>query len=155
MQRTAIRGLLFLLLLPCLSKAQSLINTTGTTVKTNDFILEYSIGEIGITTLSTSPNFITQGLLQPGLKITEPDCPIINDTLNYFPNPTREILSVVTRRDWITSYRIYAADGKLVRAAFFINNQINMADLASGVYFIKLFPGCNDKYRILKAIKSN
>ncbi|HLG41460.1 MAG TPA: T9SS type A sorting domain-containing protein [Chitinophagaceae bacterium] len=139
----------------CDASAQKLVNTTGTTVNDNNYIIEYSVGEIATTTLTQAgnTNFITQGLLQPNIKIINPDCNIVNDTINCFPNPVEKMLSVVGRLDWITSYRIYAADGKLVRVAPFINNQINMYNLPGGAYFIKLYPGCNDKFRVLKVIK--
>jgi Secretion system C-terminal sorting domain len=132
---------------------QQVINTTGNTIHDNNINIEYSIGEIAITTLSSGSNYATQGLLQPTTKLADPSCIIINDTINYFPNPTENILRVVARYDWIKAYRIYAADGKLLRIASFVNNQINMNNLPGGVYFIKLYPGCNDKFRILKVIK--
>jgi hypothetical protein len=136
-------------------QGQKLVNTTGNTIGDNNLTIEYSIGEISITTLFTvnSTNYVTQGLLQPSVKVINPDCAIINDTLNYFPNPAVNILSVIGKTDWITGYRIYASDGKLVRIAPFISNQINMYHLPGGVYFIKLYPGCDNKNRILKVIK--
>jgi hypothetical protein len=134
---------------------QQLLNSTGKTISDGSHTIEYSIGEIAITTI-TSPgntNYITQGLLQPNIKIVSPGCEIINDTVNWFPNPAEDILRVVSRVDWITDYHIYAADGKLVRVSPFTNNQINMRNLPGGVYFIKLYPGCNDKFRTLKVVK--
>lgn len=145
-----------LLFLTCSVSSQSLVNSSGATISTPDYILEYSIGEIGGTVTlqdANGTNYVTQGLLQPIMKINSPDCPIINDSLTFFPTPTRNFLSVVPKYNWITSYRIYAADGKLVRVASFISNQINLIDLAAGVYFIKFLPGCNDKYRTIKVIK--
>lgn len=135
--------------------AQKLVNTTGTTVTNDKYIVEYSVGEISITTLAELNNasFVTQGLLQPNVKMINPACNVVNDTINCFPNPVQSVLSVVGKLDWITSYRIYAADGKLVRIANFVSNQINMYNLPGGAYFIKLYPGCDDKYRVLKVIK--
>ena len=135
--------------------SQQLVNTSENTLSDNSYIFEYSVGEISITTLAapSNVNFITQGLLQPNIKIIDPACEIVNDTINYFPNPAQNILRVVSKLDWITAYQIYTTDGKLVRSSPFINNQINMYNLAGGAYFIKLFPGCNDKFRILKVIK--
>lgn len=139
----------------CKVSAQKVVNSTGATLSNDKYIFEYSVGEISITTL-TAPNnaaFTTQGLLQPNIKVINPGCNTVDDTVNCFPNPVRQFLSVVGRLDWITSYRIYAADGKLVRIADFVSNQINMSNLPGGAYFIKLYPGCNDKYRVLKVIK--
>jgi hypothetical protein len=135
--------------------AQKLVNTTGKTVSNDKYIIEYSVGEISINTLTETANagYVTQGLLQPNIKVINPACNVVNDTINCFPNPVEKILSVVGRLDWITSYRIYAADGKLVRIANFVSNQINMYNLPGGAYFIKLYPGCDNKNRVLKVIK--
>jgi hypothetical protein len=134
-------------------QSQSLVNTTGNTIVSNSYQIEYSVGEISITTLAGSSNFITQGLLQPTLKVINPDCQIINEPLQNFPNPTRDKLRLVGQFDWITGYHIYAADGKLVRVASFINNYIDISNLPAATYFIKLYPACDNKYKVLKVVK--
>ena len=137
------------------ASAQKLVNTTGATLNNDKYIIEYSVGEISISTL-TQPNnagFVTHGLLQPNVKVINPGCNIVNDTVSCFPNPVQRILSVVGRLDWITGYRIYAADGKLIRIADFVSNQIDMSSLPGGAYFIKLYPGCDNNYRVLKVMK--
>ncbi|RYY55789.1 MAG: T9SS type A sorting domain-containing protein [Chitinophagaceae bacterium] len=139
------------------TQSQSVVNSTGATISNPEFSLEYSIGEISIQTVGNGTGdgivTLTQGLLQPSVKLIDPACEVINDTVQFFPNPANRMLSVVSLYDWITGYHIYAADGKLVRVATFINNQIDLSNLASAVYFIKLFPGCNNKFRVLKVIK--
>ena len=153
---TCVLAIAFVLLLPAShAYGQKLVNTTGATIRDNSSIIEYSVGEISITTLTMqgNSNYVTQGLLQPNVRLINPGCDVVNDTVNCFPNPTSNILSVVPRANWITSYRIYAADGKLVRMADFVSNQIDMSTLPGGAYFIKLYPGCDEKYRILKVIK--
>ncbi len=57
--------ILLVLLNPASSVCQSVINSTGTSVQGSSVNFEYSIGEIAITTLSSTNNKITQGLLQP------------------------------------------------------------------------------------------
>jgi hypothetical protein len=147
--------LLALLFLTLNASGQRLLNSTGKTISDGSSTLEYSVGEISTTTLTSvgNTNYFTQGLLQPTIRIINPACEIINDTVNWFPNPAEDILRVVSRVDWITDYRIYAADGKLVRISPFTNNQINMRNLPGGVYFIMLYPGCNNKFRTLKVVK--
>ncbi len=135
------------------SFCQRIVNSTGSTIHDNSIYIEYSIGEFAITTLTANGSYTTQGLLQPIAKLDNPDCMVINDTISYFPNPTEDILRIVSRQNWISAYRIYASDGRLVRAAPFFNNQINLHSLPGGVYFIKLYPGCNDKFRTLKVVK--
>ena len=134
-------------------KSQSLVNSTGQTIVSNDYQVEYSIGEIAITTFSDNTNQLTQGLLQPSIKVINAECDIINDELQYFPNPTYNYLRIVGRHDWITGYQIYAADGKLVSNTRYFNNYIDLSKLASGMYIIRLLPGCNGSFKTIKIIK--
>ena len=135
------------------SYSQKLVNASGNTISNNNFIVEYSIGEIGITTLSASANIITQGLLQPSLKIPNPGCGYINDTIQYFPNPTRDKIRIVGRYNWIHSFIIYATDGKLVGNRSYFNNHIDVSHLAAGIYLVVLYPGCEGKFKTLKILK--
>ena len=133
--------------------AQSVINSTGASLHDASYQFEYSIGEISITTLSATSNFVTQGLLQPQVKYLNPQCEIINAPLQTFPNPTRDKFRMVGQFDWITGYHIYAADGKLVRVTSFYNNYIDLSNLPAATYFIKLYPACDNKFRVLKVVK--
>ena len=129
------------------------VNSSGNTIRDNSFFLEYSVWEISINTISNSSNTITQGRWQPTLKIHNPTCQIINEAIIRFENPTSDIVRIVGNYDWITQYHVYAADGRLVKNASFYNNYIDLSNLASGIYFIRLFPGCDGNFKVLKVIK--
>jgi len=136
------------------SFSQSVVNCTGATLKSQSYSVEYSIGEVAIVTLTGTTTVATQGLLQPGIKINAAPCDIINSTVSYFETPAKDVLRIVGLHDWIQSYQVYAADGKLVRHQNFQNNQINVAGLpAAGIYFVRLLPGCNGKFQVLKFMK--
>lgn len=69
--------------------AQQLVNTTGNTITDNTISVEYSIGEIAITTLASGSgdSYVTQGLLQPIIQLGEDPCKILNLVPNAFtPN---------------------------------------------------------------------
>jgi hypothetical protein len=132
---------------------QTVVNSTGNTLKDNSYYFEYSIGEISITTLSGSTNNVTQGVLQPNIKKVPPPCDFLTEKVISFENPTRNLVRLVGRYDWITNYKVYAADGKLVKEGRFYNNVIDLTKFPAGAYFIKLYPGCNDDYKVLKVIK--
>jgi len=132
---------------------QTVVNSTGNTIKDNSYCFEYSIGEISITTLSGGTNNVTQGLLQPNVKKVPPPCDFLDEKVLSFENPTRDLVRVVGRFDWITDYKVYAADGKLVKEGRFFNNVIDIKKFPAGVYFIKLLPGCNNDFRVLKVLK--
>jgi hypothetical protein len=135
------------------SYGQTLLNTTGNTLANGALTLEYSVGEIAINTLSGTTNDLTQGLLQPGLKVEAASgCPSLAD-INFYPNPTRNKARVVGNGGWITGYMIYAADGKLVAVSPYLHQNIDLTPYAAGVYFIKLLPECNGRYKTLKLLK--
>jgi hypothetical protein len=135
------------------TQSQTLVNTTGNTIKDNSCYFEYSVGEISITTLTGGANNVMQGLLQPNIKKVPPPCDFLDEKVLSFENPTRNLVRIVGRHDWITDYKVYAADGKLVKEGRFFNNVIDITKYPAGVYFIKLFPGCNSDFRVLKVLK--
>jgi hypothetical protein len=130
-----------------------LISTSGASISSNGFVVEYALGEVSIVTVSNTNSVATQGLLQPQIKIVNPDCDIINQKIKIFENPTINIARIVSIHNWISFYQVYATDGKLIRSEPFTNNHINLTNLPAAPYFIKLLPGCDGKYRVLKIIK--
>ncbi|MDP4263889.1 MAG: gliding motility-associated C-terminal domain-containing protein [Bacteroidota bacterium] len=70
------------------ASGQQLVNATGNTITDNNISIEYAIGEIAITTLSSGDVFVTQGLLQPIIKIDGGDpCKMLDLIPNAFtPN---------------------------------------------------------------------
>lgn len=148
-----LRILLLLMFTNFHANSQSVVNSSGTTLQDNNYIFEYSIGEISITTLYSSTNHITQGLLQPYIKYLNPECEIINTQMQTFPNPIKDKFRIVGQYNWITAYHVYASNGQLIRSQPFYNNHIDLSELPNAVYFIKLFPGCNNNHRILKVVK--
>ena len=50
------------------TNGQTLVNSTGNTIKNNSYHFEYSVGEIAVTTISNKTNNTTQGLLQPAIE---------------------------------------------------------------------------------------
>lgn len=130
--------------------AQKLVNTTGSVLTTDVLIVEYSVGEICISTIENSANAFTQGLLQPYFKIVTPVCTGVKDRLVPYPNPSADRVNLWGAYDWITGYQLYAADGKLLQVVTNFSDHIKLAGLPNGVYFARLLPGCNGVYKVLK-----
>ena len=69
------------------------------------------------------------------------------ETLAIFPNPVKDILSVMTPVGEQAKASIYAFDGKLVKKVSFQNNgNIYLSELASGLYLLQI-EGKNRSYR--------
>lgn len=137
--------------------SQQVLNSSGNTLSNRDYIFEYSVGEITVSTIKSNsvnnPSFVTQGLLQPSIKVENPACQFINDTLQFFPNPAHDVVSISARYNWITNFIIYDAAGRLIINSPFYNNIIDVSKYAKGMYFIILFPGCSNKFKTLKILK--
>ena len=92
--------------------AQSLshqtINSAGSTVKISTFNIDYSVGETITETIKGSNNSITQGFIQPEIKI-QTGLSFFKDKegcqFSIFPNPTSEFLE----------YNLYSSLNNLIK----------------------------------------
>jgi len=77
----------------------------------------------------------------PYLSINENDIKNTNSTTNIqiYPNPVTDVFSIKTKGDdKIEKIKIFDTSGKLVKNIIFNNDKINIADLPSGLYFLKI-----------------
>lgn len=139
------------------SIAQSLVGSSGSTINGNGYNIEYTVGVISATTISSAGNthYITSGVLQPNPKVANHSGEIIDDTFQFFPNPTSDKIRIVGRYDWIRHFMIFSPEGKLLAQSSFENNFIDLTRFAAGLYIIRLFPGSNGTYKTLKIVKKN
>ncbi|ANF50054.1 hypothetical protein A0O34_05725 [Chryseobacterium glaciei] len=75
------------------------------------------------------------------LATTETDVKNTNSIANIqvYPNPITDVFSIKTKGDdKIETIKIFDTSGKLVKDIVFNNNKINIADLSSGLYFLKI-----------------
>ncbi|MBA7554267.1 hypothetical protein ES705_46880 [subsurface metagenome] len=94
--------LLFLLLLPGFSLIwgqvqlnPTVISSAGGYTETADISLAWTLGELAVSTLSTTDMILTQGFQQPFLlDINAIDDPEFNWSVNAYPNPVSEILNL-------------------------------------------------------------
>jgi len=95
--------LLFLLLLPGFSLtwgqvqlSPTVISSAGGYAETTDISLAWTLGELAVSTLSTTGMILTQGFQQPflldiGNAIDDPE---FNWSVNAYPNPVSEVLNL-------------------------------------------------------------
>ncbi|MCX6352057.1 MAG: T9SS type A sorting domain-containing protein [Bacteroidetes bacterium] len=132
--------LVFLLFAFIKGNAQSLsnqvINSTGGIYQT----LEYSVGEVVITTVSNSSNILTQGFLQPNdtTTVTGVNNVITLGSINYYPNPVIDYLNIKTDKVDIKKIEIIDALGRLIYTSNF-SEQILLSTFSKGIYFVRLY----------------
>lgn len=151
-------GLLVSSVLPY-AHAQSVLNVAGNTLLNSSLIVEYSVGELAITTFGTpGQSTVTQGVLQPSLQspyvITDTDDAF---TAQYgfraYPNPTTESINVETSYTDFNTYQILDVSGKVLQIQPFDYTTIPLSTLSNGMYIVKLLSKDNLLTKSFKVIK--
>lgn len=133
------------------SIAPSVNNLAGIDGKFSDAFITTSIGEPAITTISSSESIITQGFLQPDLM------PCTNLEFRYYPNPAQDLITIEAYgcEVRIASMQIVDLTGRLLTTALPTKlNELNLGDLAQGVYFVKV-KLTNDDVHTITVVKTS
>ena len=146
-----------LLFAPVLLHAQQTIapsvnNLAGIDGRLSDTFITTSIGEPAITTLGSKQGYITQGFLQPEL------LPCVDLEFIYYPNPAKDNITIEAYgcEVGIESIEIVDLWGRLlttVRSPK--DNQVNLGDLAQGVYLLRVKLSNEDIHAISVVKMSN
>jgi hypothetical protein len=146
-----LKKLLFLLLLPVAAGAQSLsptvIASSGTTFTSASASMDFTVGEVAITTLSTGNNILTQGFHQP-LQAGSG----INDEYNWetgislYPNPVSDNLTIIFNGHLSAPCNMTLCDmtGKAlaryenIRPETLNALEISMQGYSQGMYFLRI-----------------
>lgn len=101
--------------------SQSLINSTGSTLSDGKYTIEYAIGEIAVNTLSDNQNNLTQGLLQPIIRIK--DCNLLTFIPTAFTPNNDNLNDCFGVKQWplTTSYQ-FEVFGRWGQSVFKTNN---------------------------------
>jgi hypothetical protein len=77
----------------------------------------------------------------------------LQKVVTLYPNPTKGLINIKNEKSIIKSFKIYDINGKYIFSKDNTeNNSIDISNLSSGVYIIKLLDNNNNKavYRIIK-----
>ena len=120
--------------------SQEVVSTQGETYSSPNAIIDFTVGEVVINTVSDGTNNITQGFHQSnwnfvGLENHTPSFEAI-----IFPNPTSEVLNIRASAFENVTYTLYDAQGKLIVKDKLTAEQtlIPVSQLATGSYSITL-----------------
>lgn len=129
--------------------AQSAINSSGNTLKANNVSYTYSIGEVCGFPVKPYCSFI-QGVVQVTYRLN------IGETyqVSLYPNPTNDVVYMVTDYPDVLTYNIFSLHGQLVKSGKFLYPWISLKDLPAGLYLIQVSSSDNKLTKSFKISKN-
>jgi hypothetical protein len=137
------------------------VSSVGNTFKGNTMTIDWTLGEVAITTIQGSKAIITQGFHQPKYLVTRVDAlSNLTDEIQVYPNPTSNRLHVSMAFDKIKSVQVWLTDinGKKLWAGKYsgqqITENISLEELPAGNYLLNCLTGDNTTKQTFKIIKN-
>lgn len=139
-----------------------ILSSAGNSNQTNTMTIEWTLGELSITTISGPTTMITQGFHQPRYVITALD--EILETLgkiNVYPNPTTDIVYMEMAFDKVRSVQVGLTDlsGKLLFKKKYVgqnmHESVSFGNLPNGSYIMNFILDDNNSKQTFKILKTN
>jgi len=137
----------------------SVLASAGESSSTNNFQLDWTLGEVAVTTLRNSDSQITQGFHQPDYLITS----LVNihpniGSIDIFPIPATDFVNVNVQlnQPQAINYLLYNSQGQLIRQVENTSDllqQFNLNTLSAGTYFLQIQLTNNQHSSSFKIIK--
>lgn len=144
-------ALLFVRIIEAQNLSPTVVNSSGGVISNSSNSLEWSLGELAVSTLTSPSNLLTQGFLQPTTTIVGTDAPFDESRFSAFPNPVSDWLNLQTDIPDIQIVQIHDVLGRIVLQSTF-QPSIDVHQLNSGMYIVSLF---NDQTQFLHSFKIN
>jgi hypothetical protein len=146
--KSLLPGLLLLCLLN-VSDAQDIypkiISPSGRSFDGNNIHLDWTLGEVVISTIENPSFIISQGMHQPDIVITSIDrLPKESGSVQLYPNPTSKYLDIVIHQNNNKKIKVtmIGTDGKMVLEKYYnglnITDRYSMVGFPSGTYFLTI-----------------
>lgn len=130
------------------------VNASGGYIQNSIVNVEWSLGELAITTIGNSNNLLTQGFLQPLLgPVSGTSNEFTDAEIIAFPNPVSSHLSFKTSLQDIATIQILDVLGREVLKTAFTKD-LDLHQLVGGMYLIVLFDKKQQLIQTFKIIKN-
>ena len=117
----------------------SVVNNTGGSFENTEMLIEWSLGEMSITTISNAAHLVTQGFLQPNLeKQVGTEAIAIEADILAFPNPVTDYLYLSAKNSDKWQIEIFDVVGKMIIRTDF-QPKLDLHSLKPGLYIFSLF----------------
>lgn len=135
---------------------QQVISSQGTTLTTSSGSVDFTLGEVVISTLSTSSNDLTQGFHQTTWNIASIEDFMPEFLITVFPNPMETELIIETEKYEDVNFQLIDNSGKLIQEGYLIEEKtvIDVSDYSTGAYQLRLRDGNKNPLKNIKLIKA-
>jgi len=132
------------------------ISTGGGNGTNNQANLDWTIGQITVSTLSDNNSILTQGLHQGSIIITNIDYNNSSSfSISVYPNPALERINIVISHNEDLVYEFFDINGKLILNGKLLNleNVINLNEFLIGEYILKIVNKKGHSFKTYKISK--
>ncbi len=127
------------------SSVHEVMATSGNSYQTNSIQIDWTLGEVAISTLTGSGSLLTQGFHQPHYLITAINrLPADYGQIKVYPNPTTDQLNIdfaFTKKEKIELVLLDLTGKVMLKNTIVgqtISKNISLATLPSGTYFLSM-----------------
>ena len=131
----------------------TVVNASGGVIQNSSYSLEWSLGELAVSTLSSSANILTQGFLQPIATTVGTDDLFDESRFTAFPNPVSDWLNLQTDIPDIKTIKVHDVLGRLVLQSR-LQSTLDVHHLNCSTYTVSLFDKNNKFLHSFKISKT-
>ena len=116
----------------------TVLSSAGAVMKTGNFSIEWTLGEIATETLKSNNNVLTQGFHQTNLTVVSTNNPFISG-LDVYPNPVEQELIIDNKSGKIIAFHVFNITGQCINEQTFNPGiqTLHMNALPSGTYLLE------------------
>ena len=130
----------------------TVVNSSGGVIQNSSHSLEWSLGELAVSTLTSPANLLTQGFLQPTTTTVGTEDLFDESRFSAFPNPVSDWLNLQTDIPDIKTVQVHDVLGSLVLQSGF-QPLIDLHQLEIGTFVVSLFDNQNQFLHSFKISK--
>jgi hypothetical protein len=140
---TIMAGVLMCMTLGAQSTSPAVLSSAGGHGESGGTSVDWTLGEMSVTTLSAASTSLTQGFHQPGLISVSTEDDLADITLSLYPNPTEDVLNLIYSGDEAYEYSLHGLSGQLLAQGQIVPGatDISLKALASGHYLLSVLRG--------------
>ena len=133
---------------------QFVVSSSGSSFINSNIKLDYTLGEVLISTLDNNGYLVTQGFHQTSWSILSSNNILKEVDIKIFPNPTSDYLNVCSDISSVILVEIFNVNGqKFFKSSENASHTIDVSSFSKGIYIINIYRQ-NQLIKTVKLLKS-